>query len=349
MLAGTVGLVLAIQQLGPIGTATAATVVQQHHRRHRRRASASGQATLKKGELRWSVKTGSDVHATEVNMAPQDVTPAELTSFPRPDQFPASLRPLHGKFDDVRFAPHELQVYRVKATITAFKVEKDGDFHMAMEGEDGTPFVAEIVKPSFATSRQGARSSIWLDQIRSVRNDFLAHFGLSEPPSPGSRFTDANDAVTITGVAYFDDDENQRNKAANVIEIHPVLTIAFEQATPRGAIELSQLTNAVGPNIKVIYDEAQSGEHAFEVIRSEGESGWRFLTQPPTDFRYYFFVEDPTARNYEYRMEIPGANATAIKNTFTTMLATGWEFISMPVLQTHPDLVQGRLIFRRHK
>jgi hypothetical protein len=193
------------------------------------RDSESAAKVIKKGELRWSVKTGSDPQAKDVNMSPEDITPALFTAFPRPQEFPASLRPMNGKFDQIRFAPYELQVYRIHAKLVQFKEEADGDFHCAMEGDDGTPFVAEVTKPDFASSRgSGATQSIWLPQIQSVRAQFLRTFGIAERTTPQNGFKNAGTWVTLTGPAYFDDDEKQNHMAANVIEIHPILGMVFD-------------------------------------------------------------------------------------------------------------------------
>jgi len=191
---------------------------------------------IKKGSLRWSIKTGSDPDASRVNMTPKDILPKDLVAIPRPNAFPRTMRPSGATFDNARFAPAELQVYRVRAKLIQFKEEADGDFHCAMEGPDGTPFVAEISKPEFASSRgSGATKSIWLQQIKDVRAKFLAHYGLTERTTEQGDFTPAGEWVMITGPAYFDDHENQNHEAANTIEIHPIHSISWDGIESRVA------------------------------------------------------------------------------------------------------------------
>ena len=179
------------------------------------------EAQLKPGVERWSVKIGTDPQAPQVNIdSPQIGAIVALVALPAPadpDQVPD------------RDAPTELTLYSLEATLTAYKLEEDGDYHLVLS--DGTStMIAEIPDPDFCTD------SIWLTQITAARAAFNARFGdqvaalkaLSETLTEGvPMITKVSVPVTLQGVGFFDRLHGQTGVAPNAIELHPVLSIMF--------------------------------------------------------------------------------------------------------------------------
>lgn len=138
--------------------------------------------------------------------AAEETTIAHLTGLPAPKVLPPRSR----------IAPVEVTVYQVKATLTAFKLEPDQDYHLILE-EAGTTMIAEIPNPACV----GAHSRL-LPGIERARAQFDARYH----PSP-DHYTDVSVPVTVTGVGFWDFPHGQRGVASNAIEIHPVLDIIF--------------------------------------------------------------------------------------------------------------------------
>jgi len=175
------------------------------------------------GKERWSVKTGTDSGVTQVDLAhPQSATIGDLTALQPPNPLPT----------DSRFAPTENTVFVVDATLMDFKLESgstgDSDYHLVLQDDQGNTMVAEIPSPNCV----GAGSP-FADQIASARSKFDAQF------TARSSFQTANVPVRVTGVGFFDFFHNQHGAAPNVIELHPVLDIAFNPGPSDGDFSLS--------------------------------------------------------------------------------------------------------------
>ncbi len=175
------------------------------------------------GKERWSVKTGTDPDASQVDLSnPKTTSVSELRALQPPDPIPANSR----------FAPTENSVFVVDATLTDFKLESgstgDSDYHLVLQDDQGNTMVAEIPSPSCV----GA-SSPFAAQIAGARSKFDAQLTAS------SSFKTANVPVRVTGVGFFDFFHNQHGAAPNVIELHPVLDIAFNPGPAAGDFTLS--------------------------------------------------------------------------------------------------------------
>ncbi len=179
--------------------------------------------SLKPGVERWSVKTGTDPEAANVATASTVGTIAELVALPAPadpDTIPD------------RLLPTEEILYSVAATLTAYKLEADGDYHLVIADADGATMIAEIPDPDFCTG------SIWLEQIRAVRQAFDAKFPrevaglkmLMTLVAGVPMITKVSVPVQLEGVGFFDRLHGQTGVAPNGIELHPVLSIDFEEA-----------------------------------------------------------------------------------------------------------------------
>jgi len=163
------------------------------------------------GVERWSVKTGTDADAQQVDLAnPKNTTVAELITLNPPNPIPK----------DSRFGPTETTVWVVNATLTDYKLEGgsrgDSDYHLVLQDEQGKTMVAEIPSPNCV-----GNGSPFAAQIAKARGEFDAQF------TAGSSFQTANVPVQVTGVGFFDFAHGQHGAAPNVIELHPILDIAF--------------------------------------------------------------------------------------------------------------------------
>lgn len=175
------------------------------------------------GKERWSVKTGTDSGAGQVDLAhPQTARIADLIALQPPSPLPT----------DSRFAPTENTVFVVDATLMDFKLESgstgDSDYHLVLQDDQGSTMVAEIPSPSCV----GAGSP-FATQIANARSTFDGQFTAS------SSFQTANVPVRVTGVGFFDFFHNQHGAAPNVIELHPILDIVFNPGPPEGDFSLS--------------------------------------------------------------------------------------------------------------
>jgi hypothetical protein len=111
----------------------------------------------------------------------------------------------------------------VNAILKEFKIETgstgDSDYHLVLTDDQGKTMIAEIPSPSCVGS-----GSLFAAKIANARAEFDSQFTVS------SSFQTVNIPVQITGVGFFDFFHNQTGVAPNVIELHPVLDIAFNTA-----------------------------------------------------------------------------------------------------------------------
>src|SRR5216684_8168036 len=181
------------------------------------------------GKERWSVKTGTDAGASQIDLTnPKTATIGDLITLQPPNPLPA----------DSRFAPTENTVFVVDATLTDFKFETgstgDSDYHLVLQDDRGNTMVAEIPSPACV----GANSP-FAGQIASTRAKFDAQFTAT------SSFQTANVPERVTGVGFFDFFHHQRGAAPNVIELHPVLDIQFNPSPVAGDFVVSAATTAM--------------------------------------------------------------------------------------------------------
>ncbi len=171
-------------------------------------AFVSSQA-LACGKWRWSVKTGTDRDAQQVNVNNvQPTTIANLVSLPLPFNPPRwNAYPQHS-----RIAPTEDTVFNIHATIIEIRHEADDDYHLLVQDSSGNTMVTEIPSPSCV----GA-SSPFLPLISAARSYLKQNW------SGGTR---VNIPASVTGVAFFDF-PHAGGSAPNGIELHPVLKVRF--------------------------------------------------------------------------------------------------------------------------
>jgi hypothetical protein len=158
------------------------------------------------GVERWSVKTGTDTTASNIDPTLVDTTVTALATFSVPASLPATSR----------IAPHEDTTYRLRnVTLVSVKQEADGDYHLVLSDGHQT-MIAEIPSPSCVGSTSPLRS-----KIQSARATLDAAFHVS-----GS-VTKIGHPVTVSGVGFFDFKHGQNGVAPDGFELHPVLDICF--------------------------------------------------------------------------------------------------------------------------
>jgi hypothetical protein len=225
------------------------------------------------GKERWPVKTGQDpdrakvgkniVNDTDLGAGIVETTLEELISLPRPPGMEdASSDP--PQFTSIRNGTTEVTIWRITAKIIALKHEKDGDYHLVLQGTSGQQMVAEIPTPTSVF----IGDSPWIDNIQQARKEIddrlvrglsPASFGMMNDklvpqgaathplrmnpipsvsfvtPPPGSGLVQPlfQTAITptlarITGVGFFDRAHGATGAAPNVIELHPTLKIEWQ-------------------------------------------------------------------------------------------------------------------------
>lgn len=160
------------------------------------------------GHERWAIKTGTDRDAHKVvlfKIVPTTIQ--HLVSLHAPAQLP-----LHH-----RIKPVEFTVYTLDATLVEYKREKDDDYHLVLKGDNGNTMIAEIPSPRCVGSR-----SPFAHDVFKARRQFNAHNDAT------TSFQHVDAPVTVTGVGFFDFQHGQTGVAPNVIELHPVLDIQFD-------------------------------------------------------------------------------------------------------------------------
>jgi hypothetical protein len=230
----------------------------------------------KPGVERWPVKTGTDkdvalvgnnvIAGENLGAGIVQATVEELIKIGRP----VGMRPVSQSFDsqfhDRRLGVVEQTVWSIEATITALKLEADGDYHLVLQGASGETMIAECPTPTPTFIADSA----WLENIQEARTkiddklvsklspaNFVQMAGTlvpreSLPPSMQAREISSSVAsfvsvekgqqmglptfttkinptpARITGVGFFDKVHGQMGVSQlNGIELHPLLKIEW--------------------------------------------------------------------------------------------------------------------------
>jgi len=236
-------------------------------------AALAPELATKPGVERWPVKTGQDPDVALVGknvLAGTDLGPGiipatveELISAPRPPDMADPLE-LYEPYQARRAGPVETTIWRVEGTITAMKLESDGDYHLVLQGASGETMIGEIPTPTPAF----VGTCPWIGNIKDARkavdDKFVSHLApqafvlmgnqlvprdaVTVPPTtpmtmarsflppPGAEASNVQPFKTqvpptrarITGVGFFDKVHGQMGVSqANGIELHPVLRIEW--------------------------------------------------------------------------------------------------------------------------
>jgi hypothetical protein len=189
------------------GSAVSTGVTQPTKATASSKAASSGpvEPSVSCGKERWDIKTGTDPAAPSVDQ--NTIQPTTIAAL---DAQTAPANPT------ARVPPVELTLYRVTATLTAYKVEADSDDHLVLDDGLGRTMIAEIPAPDCISTGP------FKAPVSQARSAFDAKFA---PIKSG--FKTAAATVTVTGVGFFDRVHRQRGVAPNGIELHPVLAISF--------------------------------------------------------------------------------------------------------------------------
>jgi hypothetical protein len=127
--------------------------------------SATGAEALQRAvHERWPVKTGADAGAANLVMqVPVAGTIAGMVALAVP-----AVRP-----PDARAPGAEETVWELNATLTGYKHESDGDYHLVIADGQGNTMIAEIPDPAALVP-----GSFFAEQITAARQAFDNQFGL---------------------------------------------------------------------------------------------------------------------------------------------------------------------------
>jgi hypothetical protein len=127
------------------------------------------------GSERWKVKTGQDddrslvgkniINGKNLGAGIVEATVTELINIPRPPGFEDIKGFAPPEFDRKRAQPVETTIWRVEGNITVVKLEKDGDYHLVLQGASGDTVVAEVPTPT----NPFVGDSPWLQNISDAR------------------------------------------------------------------------------------------------------------------------------------------------------------------------------------
>lgn len=159
-----------------------------------------GETTGACGVERWRVKILADSDRVLIDTVPVVATIGELSAIPIPEiPYP----------DSRRIPPHELRAYRVRGVVAQVLIEGDKDWHVILRDEE-TPsltMIVEIPHPACASLPADAK------RFEAARE------ALRRVPRRG--------AVEVVGIGFFDFIHNQRGRARNGFELHPVLSVSI--------------------------------------------------------------------------------------------------------------------------
>jgi hypothetical protein len=135
----------------------------------------------------------------------------DLAGFPAPDfQDP--------RFQQHRFKPVEITIYRLEGTLTEYKEEMSGDYHLILTRDRGETMIVAVPNPDPAFV---SPSSPWAKEIAAV------HKTITDRLNPSSQFQFTHLRVRVTGVGYFSRPRRAHGEAVNGIQLHPVIGIEF--------------------------------------------------------------------------------------------------------------------------
>jgi hypothetical protein len=169
------------------------------------------------GVERWDVKVLTDSKANTIDFNPIYTTVSEMVNIATPKPSTSMLR-----YDGI-----EDKTYKLTCKITIKKSEADGDYHLVFSDGINT-LIGEIPNPVCAT----ASTSAYVDKYIAARNFIDSHIIYAN--TSNVNLPD----VEVTGVGFIDFAHGQTGKAANNIELHPILDIHF--ATIMSANDLSK-------------------------------------------------------------------------------------------------------------
>jgi hypothetical protein len=323
------------------------------------------------GVERWSVKTGTDASAQQVDLSnPKPTTIANLIGLAPPNPIPR----------DSRVAPTENTVFVVNAMLTDYKLEGgsrgDSDYHLVLRDDRGNTMVAEIPSPTCVDS-----GSPFAARIANARATFDSQL------TAGPSFQTANIPVQVTGVGFFDFAHGQHGAAPNVIELHPILDIVFNPQpggdfsllVPSTSINLPEggtssivvtvsspsahapnvtfTTSGLPPGVTPQFTAGSNGKSTLSLTASEaapagifpftitGTAGQRSHSQILSLNVTALAQNPPTGQEWEYKVISANSEQDVIDQA-NTLGAQDWEMVSVVRVTGTPG---WRAFFKRVK
>jgi hypothetical protein len=223
------------------------------------------------GVERWSIKTGTDSLAPNINLGSYiSTTIYNMRSSTAPGSLPNS-----------RIAPRETNQYQVGGTLTKYVREGDSDYHLVIQDGSGRTMIIEIPSPNCVGT-----GSPFGPGVANARRQFDARFTAT------TSFKTTSTPVTIKGIGFWDFLHGQTGVAPNGIEVHPVLNITF------GASALAPSVNAAGLLGDAPIDPSDDVRYPADVIRDEDGGRVRVFRggEPLGDALFHggAVVEDPS-------------------------------------------------------
>jgi hypothetical protein len=261
------------------------------------------------GVERWSVKTGTDPDAAMIDaLHPTPTTIAIMRSWPSQPSPPSNSR----------IAPYETTAWTVEATLTLYKKEDDGDYHLVLRDAAGNTLVSEIPCPNCVGT-----GSPFASKINNARATFNATLTAT------TSFQTANLPVRVTGIGMFDFPHGQTGAAPNQIELHPVIDLVFNPACIYGVSNLSPFFSQTGDETTL--DVTASGACPWTATSN---ADWITIESADPGFgngSVFFLVRDnTTASARQGTMTIAGQTVTVTQDGG---LGDDCEFLIMPLSQ----------------
>ena len=154
-------------------------------------------------ELREQVETATDAEAKSIEAKPKPATVREIAAQPAPEGKP-------GK----RKGPFETTVWRVKAVVVSADEDREGDYRLTLQGEDGATVIAEVAQA------EKCKKSPFAAQIARARADIEKHF------HPAKQAKAWHVPVVVDGVGHIHVPSNPKPGAVTVYgRLTPVLRI----------------------------------------------------------------------------------------------------------------------------
>lgn len=158
------------------------------------------------GENRAKIKTCSDLDAYKIDTVSKNATIKKLTAITPPNKIG----------NNMARTGIEFKTYKIKAKITYWKIEDDGDYHIVLQDllDTTLTMVVEIPDPNCESVKNGR----FYNKICAARKMFDS----MKMPKNRVRYG----TYKVSGVAFFDKVHGQKGVAINGVELHPVLEIS---------------------------------------------------------------------------------------------------------------------------
>lgn len=153
------------------------------------------------GSERWDIKTLNDSLSSKIDTIPIAVTIKELNGL---------FKPVGLKTTTPRFGS-EFKTYQIIGKVLDFRKQADEDYHIIVQDLDDPLYtiIVEVIMPKYGNPEQ-------YQTFKKVRDYTLARI----------RYGNLRGNIyCIKGVGFFDLIHNQKGKAINGFELHPVLEI----------------------------------------------------------------------------------------------------------------------------